>query len=424
LTVTPISLDDRVVTSVEWATRAVRAVGANPERWTSNDDEIIQPFEKMLMESALLALIAHRALGENPAIFVLLDSIAARHQELDRIYELVRWRPHLWTSVGAVWVILDKFSLGDSAKRERLRTLWEEEETLQPLERVPYRLLDQAWVRTIARDRPDPLLASVGIRSCTSFGNIAGAVFMHTNDLYALAHTPMYVTDFGLLGRTGVEPGWVGSLGLSRLLLNDLDLSGELAISDLLTQQQPDIGTLVIVATLNTIVDSLGFIPSPTFRDEAYQRAEIREEYVTFHSYHSTYVYGLLCSVIKMIGTQSDELQAITAGGQSTFPSEWNGRRLGFVELSRQVTHTLQAWHSIVAERGVELDSDRLLRSVLDAYLLHAAAEERIEELLSLLGMGSVAGSSPAERAVRKLLATRALLSGDTRLTDRLMRHE
>jgi len=271
----------------------------------------------MLSEAALLALISRRALGGHSAINDLLESVVECSEALDRMYELVRWHPYLWTSAGAIWVILDELAVGDPVKRERLRRLWKDKELIQPRERVPYRLLDQAWIRSIVHGRQDFLLCSHGLLSCSSFENVAGGLFMGTSDLYAVTHTPMYVTDFGRLGRTSVEPGWLGSLGLSRLLINDLDLAGEFALADVLTQEKPGVGTLTITAALSTIFDQLGFIPAPTFREEGHRQAEAPDDYLFFHTYHSTFVYGLLCCVFVTLHVQDNDLSTIVS---ATYP--------------------------------------------------------------------------------------------------------
>ncbi|MED7948862.1 hypothetical protein PUR61_12335 [Streptomyces sp. BE20] len=410
-------LRERIRTCLDWGTRALTIGHGAAPLWETDEAEVIQPFEKMLIEAALFALIAHRAVGDDPALSRLLDAITDCTDSLDHIYELVRWQPYLWSSAGAIWVILDRFGRGDAAKRARLRTLWCEEQIPHPRERVPYRLLDQAWVRTIAEGKRDPRLSSAGLRSCTSFENVRGALFMATGDLYALTHTAMYVTDFGRAGRVSADQEWIDALCACRLLLNDLDLAGELALTDALTSDRPREGTLTALAALSSIFDRLGFVPSPTFRDAEHRRAPDPTNYLLFHSYHSTFVYGLLCSVLAVTGgDRGDVARIMSKPKELRFPEEWCGRRAGETHLSSQVAHTFNAWAGITAARGVDLDHDALLRVVIDSYLITAASEERTEDLLSLLGMRAVAGPSVVDHETRRLLVRRARLGGDDSL--------
>ncbi|WP_433239943.1 DUF6895 family protein [Streptosporangium sp. CA-135522] len=402
-------LEDRLVATLRWGTGTIRTADPARPPWKHGDTAVVQPFDKMLAEAALLALLARRAIGAHPAITELVDTIADCHESLDRMYEIVRWRPYLWTSAGAVWVFLDRLSAGDTVKRERLRALWDAP-VVEPRERVPYRLLDQAWTRMIAQERTDPRLTSTGLRSSTSLWNLDGALLMGRNDLYAITHAAMYLTDFGNAGRVPTAPGWIGALAAARLLLGDFDLAGELAVADVLTCEPPGAGTLTAAATLSTVFDQLGFVPAPTFRSREHDASEDPSGYLFFHSYHSTFVYGLLCTVLITSGAREGTLaRLMSQAPATTFPGEWHGGRAGITELGRQVVHTCEVWEEIVAARGGDLD---LLRTVIDAYLLDAASRQDTAGVLSLLGMRDVAGSSVVDQAARRLLSIRARLGG------------
>jgi hypothetical protein len=416
-----VVLEQRIVDCLEWAADAVSSAENHPERWTpeprpGEEPEICRPLDKLLNEAALLALVTHRAIGDHPAIARLLKNVAGSWAALDRIYELIRWHPYLWTSLGGVWVVLDRFSLGDPVKRKRLRSLWEEPTLVRPRERVPYRLLDQAWLRSIAAGRSDPLLESTDLLGCSSFGNIEGGLFMSTSDLYAVTHVPMYVTDFGRHGRLGVTPGWVGPLGLWRLLINDLDLAAEFAITDALTTSELNEPTVAIISVLGSMHDALGFIPAPTYRAQDHADALAPADYLFFHTYHSTFVFALLCAVLHTVRISEPRIGVLLAPRPAVIPEEWHGKRRGLPETDDQVAHTFRSWLILAKERGAALDQELMLRGTLDAYLLEAAAENRTDELLQLLGMRRVAGPSEVDAAVRRLLSMRADLSGEESL--------
>lgn len=411
------SIEDRLAECLRWGVATINSARETPSLWFEPASSEIEPFDKMLAEAALLALLADRALGPHPGVAELLAAVVDCDEALDRTYEIVRWRPYLWTSAGAIWVFLDRLGAGDPQKRARLRGLWDAPVT-EPRERVPYRLLDQAWIRTVAGCGPDPRLASAGLRSTTSLGNLGGALHMGVRDLYAITHAAMYLTDFGALGRTAAAPGWIGPLAAARLLVGDLDLAAELALTDALTGVEPAPGAMAAATGLGTIFDRLGFVPSPSYREAEHQGSDTPDGYLYLHTYHSTFVYGLLCAVLITLGEGDGALARCAVATTATFPPEWHGERAGISALSERIVHTHDVW------AGLGCPVDGLLRTVLDAYLIDAHqidAGRRTPEVLAMLGMRSVAGPSPVDQAVRDLLATRVRLGGDPWLAQRLI---
>lgn len=413
------ALANRVDSCLDWAARVVDAsrISESAEFWNPDTSEAIRPTEKLLIEAALLALISKRAIGNSPALERLLEAILNCEESLTRMYELIRWHPYLWTSAGAVWVFLDCLGVGDEQKRSRLRVIWQRE-SMQPRERVPYRLLDQAWVRSIATGSIDLRLRSSSLLSCTAFGNLDGGLFMSRNDFYAVTHTPMYITDFGNWDPAPVAPGWLGPLGLSRLLVSDLDLAAEFAIAGMLTSPVPESEIVVVVSALSSLWDQLGFLPAPSFRDRDYQDARDADAYMLYHTYHTTFVYALLCCVCLITNTQHSQIGKCLSQFQPKIPDEWNGYQTEATSLANKVMHTVESWHILSMDRGIELDEQLLLRSVLDAYLIHTFGSDMLDDLLSLRGMGRIVGSSVVERAVSAVFDMRLGLTGSDSITD------
>jgi hypothetical protein len=227
----------------------------------------------------------------------------------------------------------------------------------------------------------------------------------------------MYVTDFGQWGRVPVEPQWLASLGLSRLLVADLDLAAELALADVLTGTPPASATIAIVSVLNTFFDTLGYLPSPTLRENERVQAYDAHAYVQFHSYHTTFVYGLLCAVIGALGEVrpffGKAFESLPAAG---LPAEWHGQRRGLALINEQVGHTYETWARLAAERGMDLGTHggALLRGVVDAYLVETVQSGRVDDAASLIRMARVVGESPIDRAARSLMSTRVRLGGIT----------
>jgi hypothetical protein len=402
---------DRLLVCLGWAQRALRSARTHPSPWEAASDDHFRPIDKIVTESALFALLARRAIGEHAAIDAVMAEVLAADQVLDHTFKLIRWRPHLWCSVGLVWIVLDQFGLGDPQRRSALRALWHDERWGQPGERVPYRLLDQAWARSLARGRRETLLDSMEFLATTSFGNLDNGLFMGVSDLYSLTHAPLYITDFGARGRLLVDKGWVGPLGLSRLLRADFDLSAELAMTELLTQQEPGETYTITLAALTGLFDHFGFLPAPTFRAAEHNTAEDPDDYLLLHSYHSTFVYGLLCALMMELDAITPAVEPLVIAHSPFFPQDWYGDLIPRGTLGQRIVRTAEIWLDLVEVRGGVLVQDSLLRSVGDAYMIDALGGERVEDILALLGMGELLGPSRIDASLRHLVATRLSLA-------------
>ena len=183
-------------------------------------------------------------------------------------------------------------------------------------------------------------------------------------------------------------------LGLSRLLIKDFDLAAELAMTELLVGDgKPDAGMRTIASALGTQFAALGYIPSPTF-----DRTD----------YHTTFVFGILCSLVRFMATPDEQLIQGLSRREGELPPEWDGRQLGLVTVAEQIGHTFQAWIGI-ADKA---DEAQLLRHVIDVYLLRAISSNSIDDMKALFGMARVAGVSPIHASGWRLLQRRARLSG------------
>ncbi|WP_326762807.1 hypothetical protein OHB35_53045 [Streptomyces phaeochromogenes] len=411
-------LRKRVRVILNWAAEVVAESLATSEIWApkSPDPELdggdsVRPLEKMLSEAALLALLGHRALGYDPSVERLLDSIEGHHESLDWIYERIREDPHLWASGGLVWVVLDSFSRADYVKRTRLRALWNKG-IAQPAERLPFRVLDQAWVEGLALNRSNAILGSDIYLSTTSLGNLEAGLSMAPRDLYAVTHCAMYITDFGRHTGPPVAPGWIGPLALARLLAVDLDLVGELTLAEvLLSPASPHIGALISARNLGVTFDALGYIPGPPASSDSLQKTKYKNDILRYRNYHPTFVYGVLCCVVA--GRQS---KMTIVGDLLTHKNPNTTFELPLSEdagsLADRIAHHFQAWLPILDMTNEAYAKQELLRAIIDAYIIEAVNQNRTKDLLALLGMSSVAGPSSVDLAARQLLMTRASLAG------------
>lgn len=403
--------------ALSWSVTTVRGARADSVIWGGERAQnALRPIDKMVLEAALLALVAGRAPAVRPAAQLLIEAVAEHDEVIARIFDLLRWRPHLRTSLGLLWVALDEFGCGDRGRSRALAELWGEERApTQPHERSPYRLLDQAWVCSQATGQMHPAIAEGALLPFTSLAHLDGAPFMRRDDLYALTHAAMYVTDFGRWSPPATYPSEViGALGLARLLEGDLDLATELAIADLLVGDTV-VGDCQVVlrAVLNDVFDALGCLPSPTFDSAEQGTAADRDDYLRFHSYHTTFVYALMCScIVSDPHATRGEPALSTPGLRNAPPPQGDASSDGHAELGRRVAEQAAEWASACSMRGVDfLDSGgALLRPVIDAHLIWAVQADRMEDVMRLLGMSSVAGRSRIDQSVRRYVDQRARL--------------
>lgn len=418
--VSSVQLLSRLNASIEWAITTIKLVQPDSQLWCSDqNNNIIRPIDKMILEASLLALVAGRCQGARIAAENLMKEVAKHTEVISRIYQLIRRRPHLRTSLGLLWVAFDNFNCGDIAQRRSMRDLWEREPfPPQPHERVPYRLLDQAWVRSKAKGEVDPIIATGALVPFTSLGNFDGAPFMNRSDLYALTHTAMYITDFGEWSQPNSYSSEImGAISLSRMMDGDFDLAAELIIADILVGDTVlSKAQITVRAVLNDVFDSLGLIPSLNFDQSEYELATDKDGYIRYHSYHTTFVYALLCySVLRHQNFQSSKQEfELSAPKVRT----WHYKDMTplpnpIANLSVLAANHIHDWTGICRARGVQLEKDGsdLVRTALDAHLIHAVRTDAIDDILQLLSMSEIGGHSQIDQLVRTHISQRAQLA-------------
>ncbi|WP_067566709.1 hypothetical protein [Nocardia acidivorans] len=152
---------------------------------------------------------------------------------------------------------------------------------------------------------------------------------------------------------------------------------------------------------LGTQFAVLGYVPSPMF-----DRAVHDGSRLSYNVYHTTFVFGILCALVRM-GRDPDERMAAglsRSGGE--LPREWDGRRAGIAEVAEQIGRTFHAWRELAGGAPNAAEERKPLRQVLDVDLLRA------HELMSLFAMARVAGVSSIHDSGWRLPRRRALLSG------------
>jgi hypothetical protein len=172
-------------------------------------------------------------------------------------------------------------------------------------ERVPYRLLDTAWIRHLVLgdgelDHPALALSPIGVGV-----DLIGAT---TDDAYAFSHALPYATDFGrhqLSAWTDRErlAGIADALALKALAEDDLDLLGELLMAPALLRTPWTSIQWFGWRVLSDTWREYGFVPGPGLPAAASgETAAQAVDRVLGTVYHTTLVGGLLVATLLFTG--------------------------------------------------------------------------------------------------------------------------
>jgi len=129
---------------------------------------------------------------------------------------------------------------------------------------------------------------------------------MSPAETYALTHAIMYVTDFGAksLLPASLDINQIATMidaGLAcNIMSENLDLLGELLISAAILGQPWSPYSRFAWCLLTRTWDDLGFLPCPSFDTSTYSSitGEEASSYAFLHTYHTSYVGGILCAIL------------------------------------------------------------------------------------------------------------------------------
>ncbi|MFZ2502216.1 MAG: hypothetical protein WAW88_06075 [Nocardioides sp.] len=203
--------------------------------------------------------------------------------------------------------------------------------TAKAAERVPYRLLDSAWIRHLTLG--DAELIEHPSLPLTCLGVGVDLVGVSVEAAYALSHTLPYATDFGRLSL----PGWVDrqrqseladGLIAKALAEEDMDLLGELLMAPALLRlpwspmQRFGFRVLTDVWRRHPILPGPGVPPAAPGEDD-----QARKRRVLGTVYHTSLVGGLLMALLlwrdEVPHAISAELPPTTSG--PAWRASWQG---------------------------------------------------------------------------------------------------
>jgi hypothetical protein len=279
----------------------------NAEYWDQDPDgnEIERISDKVIVETAVLALLASRIPNPPQSIQALVRELLeslAEAARTERTAVLMMRFPYTAASLGLTHVVLSSLGYRDE-RFDKLTKQALESGQIEAIERPPFRSMDVRWVRELATSDWHANFDDLVPHSILSTS--AHPIYMNRSDAYALTHALMYVTDFG------IKPP-PASLDLERLaatvdaalswniMTEDLDLLGEMLLSVALLRHPWSPHARFAWHFLAGTWDTLGFLPGPGFEVPVYNQLEGDEStaYAFQHTYHTTYVAGVLCATL------------------------------------------------------------------------------------------------------------------------------
>jgi hypothetical protein len=273
--------------------------------WPEESRGIVTQADKVVVETALLSLLASRARDggaplddEIASLIALLGPLARSESNQVRLLRF----PQTAASIGIAHICLSGLGSRDDVFDALIRQAFSSGH-VEAIERLPYRAMDLAWLRGIhdvtgasgaERFLPDSILTSC-----------AHPLHMAEMDAYAVTHALMYLTDFGACAvPAGVcldkVSGQVDACLAWHIFTGNMDLLGELLVSAALLRVAWSPYVRLAVRMLLSVWDEFGFLPSAAFDAGRYRTlaGDAARAYAFLHVYHTTYVAGILCQVL------------------------------------------------------------------------------------------------------------------------------
>lgn len=262
--------------------------------------------DKILIESALLVLVGHRVARNEPKLAAAVERLGTaleRHVRSPRNKFLIMRYPEMCASVGIGHAILTHTGSVDidfdAVFRSALHT-----GHAAGVERLPYRWMEFSWLNQLVDPAhvPDWRLHIQG----ATISSPTHPIFMSGDDAYAITHALMFLGDFGLRAVQEIDSGFLSkqlqAIIAWQLADENLDIAGEGLLGHAILDLEPTLAVTLGIESLLATWDDLGFLPCPSFRADEFAGlgGTARRAYAFEHTYHTTFVAGLLCGVLLL----------------------------------------------------------------------------------------------------------------------------
>jgi hypothetical protein len=293
----------RVCLGLEIATRALTIIGSDGFRDEDEPEGSFGP-DKLAAETAMLLYVAS-PVRHHPSVGAALDAVAALlapgvRSERTRI--AIALNPAICLQLGMPHVLLSTLDSGDE-HLDRLLDMSVKSIAHGGNEVVPHRALERFWIESVrSGDAPGDLLERAA--SDSVLNHPVDLVWGSREDAYAHTHAFMYFTDFGFADRPLPRPRATvlresEALLARALLLEDYDLAAEVLMAWPLTSAPWSPAAAFGLRVLAGLEDEVGFLPAKNGTPEKFYRltGTERTRYALAASYHTAYVWAMLCAM-------------------------------------------------------------------------------------------------------------------------------
>lgn len=273
--------------------------------WADPTDPQVEAVDKVVVETALLALIASRVARPSDRMLSLLRHLLdalAEQARTDRNKVFLLRHPQTAASLGITQIVLSRLGRPDPELDGLIESAFTAGH-VDAVERLPYRRADVRWLKELVQ--PDSTQSYADLVPDLIISKRAHPIYMTAADAYALTHDLMYVCDFG--GRPappGVDVERVSAMIDAALAWHlgtgNLDLLAELLLAAALLRCPWSPYARVAWSLLSSTWEEFGLLPSPTFDTKAFGALSGADAsaYVFKNVYHTTYVAGILAAIL------------------------------------------------------------------------------------------------------------------------------
>ncbi|MHA7269061.1 DUF6895 family protein [Arthrobacter sp. HLT1-20] len=262
--------------------------------------------DKILIEAALLVLVGARVARNAPELAAAVERLATAldgQVRSPRNKFLIMRYPEMSASVGIGHAILSHAGWPDSMFDAVFRSALLGGHAAG-VERLPYRWLEFSWLNQLVDPThvPNWRLQVQG----STIASPTHPIFMSGDDAYAITHALMFLGDFGLRTVEEIDRDFLSqqlqSIIAWQLADENLDIAGEALLGQAILDLEPTRAATLGVESLLGTWDELGFLPCPSFRADEFAGLDgtARRSYAFEHTYHTTFVAGLLCGVLLL----------------------------------------------------------------------------------------------------------------------------
>lgn len=300
-----------IVSALEFAIQTLREIKSDPGLFVEfcNIKKAVPQLamDKLVAETALFALLAHRVLGSR----TLVNSLAVEIAPLvgtESHYSLLRANPAAAAGLALAQTCLKLIGV-EKPEFERLLHQCLSESSL--IEKPVFREMEQIWLQS--------LYANSGRPDCSKLIGRSVSARVHDSDwddttAYAFTHEVFYLTDFGIyqFQKDLITENLVEAMDNSIAInvgRNNLDILSELCMARCIIGAPPSRAAELGDALIVNSWEYYGFLPGPNFTLSEQQRLNkrMRRLYFNFCVYHTTYVGALYLITKWLLGGVSPE---------------------------------------------------------------------------------------------------------------------